>query len=139
MLGNDHGLIHAAKVCLFVALLGRKLKLSEKELLTLMVSAVFHDIGRKNNSDDATHGERSYSKMLEHRYSGPGELEEIMRLHSRADKKPMSRLAMIFKDADALDRVRTNDLDTKYLRFEESKLLVETAKEVNACLLKVIG
>lgn len=37
----------------------------------------------------------------------------------------------IFKDADALDRVRSNDLDDNYLRLDISRGLIEIAKELH--------
>lgn len=40
------------------------------------------------------------------------------------DKDTAVYLLKVFKDCDALDRTRTNDLDEKYLRFPESKKLL---------------
>jgi putative nucleotidyltransferase with HDIG domain len=139
MLKNDHTLVHAAKVCLFSVLVGERLGLNEKDLLLLMTAAIFHDIGRVNNTDDARHGEKSVNKLKEYGFSVPGAVETIIRLHSRGDSLSKNEyLTRVFKDVDALDRVRTNDLDEHILRFEETKEFLKFSKEVNICLLKVI-
>jgi putative nucleotidyltransferase with HDIG domain len=140
VLKNDHSLIHAGKVCLFSALIGKRLGLNEEDTLSLMAAAIFHDIGRINNSDDAAHGDRSAKKLREYGFDIPETVETIIRLHSRGDRlSKEERLTRIFKDADALDRMRTNDLNIQFLRFIETKDYINFAKEVNACLSKLIG
>jgi HD superfamily phosphodiesterase len=137
---NDHSLLHAAKVCLFSVLIGERLGLDEVDLLSLMSAAIFHDIGRVNNTDDAGHGDRSVKKLKGYKIDIPETVEAIIRLHSRGDSKARDNyLVKIFKDADALDRARTNDLDESYLRFSETKDYIGFAWEVNACLSKAIG
>jgi len=139
LLGNDHSLIHSAKVCLFVVLLGRKLNLTEEEQLSLMVAAIFHDIGRVNNSNDNSHGDKSIEKIKEYGFVFTEKVNKIISLYCKGDRKTKDTLIKIFKDADALDRVRTNDLDINLLRFNETKTLIETAKEIHKCLLKTLG
>ena len=140
--GNDHGNIHAGKVCLYTAILAGKLGISDKDTLVLMAAAVFHDIGRVNNSDDPSHGDESAEKLNNLDSDFWKSVEEVIRLHSRSDKKlstsRYAELVKIFKDSDALDRVRTGDLDERYLRFDESKSLVKLAKEIHICLSTAI-
>jgi len=137
---NDHGLIHAAKVCVLCAVLAKKLGLDQDSALRLMFAAVAHDTGRKGNSADAKHGERSVASLEK---AIDSQTIAIVANHSKADRsvKDISVetkiLTHIFKDADALDRARTGDLDEKYLRFEQSKKLIEFARELNRCLLTV--
>ena len=45
-------------------------------------------------------------------------------------KEMIQRLFPIFKDADALDRVRLGDLDPAYLRTKEARKRVEFAQNV---------
>jgi HD superfamily phosphodiesterase len=140
MLKNDHSLIHAAKVCLFVSVIGESLGINEKDLLSLMMAAIFHDIGRINNTDDAKHGDRSVEKLKGHGFYIPKAVDTIIRLHSRGNSKSKNEhLVKIFKDADAIDRVRTNDLDERFLRFAETKKYINFAREVNTCLSKLNG
>ena len=139
MLKNDHSLVHAGKVCLFTALICKKIGATEKTTLKAMQAAILHDIGRINNCKDAAHGERSVVKAFYYGYELPADVATAINNHSKADKKLMDLLTTILKDADALDRVRTRDLDEEYLRLPCSEELVEFASEVNKCLLKAIG
>ena len=139
MLKNDHSLIHAAKVCVLCAVLAEELGLDIKETLYLMFAAVVHDTGRENNSKDTEHGVRSTWNLI---YSMDEVVYDIVRNHSRADRRMgyfdedrNKFLTKVFKDADALDRVRTGDLDESKLRFNESKKLIEFARRLHECLL----
>jgi hypothetical protein len=68
-------------------------------------------------------------------------LQNIIIYHCISDRKIIhiptkwKILCYLFKDADALDRVRTNDLNEKYLRFIFSKKYVEFAKKLNVEIL----
>jgi HD superfamily phosphodiesterase len=139
--GNDHSLIHAAKVCLFAALLGKKLDIPEDQLLHILAASVFHDTGRTNNGNDPKHGFMAVKKLIYSSIQLSKETIEIIGCHCLSDRtykeSSIEKLISVFKDADALDRTRTGDLDEKYLRFEESKELIQFAKEVNECLSKM--
>lgn len=139
MLGNDHGPFHAAKVALYVAALAKKLRLDKTQTCFLQLSAIIHDYGRIGNCDEPSHGKRSVEEIKALGIVLPDPVVEIVELHSVSDKKLKkainNNLCSIFKDADALDRVRTNDLDVSYLRTEEAKSLIAFAQRIEECLL----
>lgn len=139
MLKNDHSLKHSAKVCLFAVIIAENRGLHLDDIINLMIASIFHDIGRQNNCNDAKHGQKSVLKADGMGYVLSDTVKNIIIAHSRADKKNQNELLSIFKDADALDRVRTGDLDRSKLRFEESKELIEFAEDLHKCLLKAIG
>jgi len=138
---NDHGPIHAAKVCVLCALLGAKLELPIDNIYILMFAAIAHDSGRTDNKDDRKHGALGVKTLL---FADMETTRDLVALHSQPDSyinkiasEEIESLAMIFKDADVLDRVRTGDLEEKYLRTDEAKSLVRFARELNLCLSKV--
>ena len=135
---NDHSFIHASIVCLYSALLARDLDLSDDSTIKLMLASVLHDIGRVNNSHDASHGDRSVKKAKYFGINFNDKIFKIIAEHSRADSKATSALTLIFKDADLLDRVRTNDLNEDYIRFDQTKKYIQLAKDIRECLSKVI-
>lgn len=135
---NDHSAIHAGKVALLCAVLARRLDLNQAETLELMLAAVVHDLGRIHNGNDAAHGSRSMMLALAAGVQLPYIATSIVAEHSRADRKNQSHLLNVFKDADALDRVRTGDLDERFLRNKEARELIPFSKELNECLSKAI-
>lgn len=137
ILNNDHTLIHSAKVVLFIAILCKKLNINQSETIKLMIAGVLHDIGRVNNCNDKNHGSNSVKIAIENKFIfDESIISEIIKNHCIVDSKinvneEIKKLILLFKDADALDRIRTNDLDTKYLRNENSKLLINFSKQLN--------
>lgn len=101
-----------------------------------MSRKALHDIGRVNNSTDASHGERSVEKAFFMGFDLDEPTDALIRYHSRGDQAARSlpsslqRLLWILKDADALDRVRSGDLDVSFLRFPESSDLVGLAEDL---------
>lgn len=133
---NDHSLIHSAKVALFCAILAEKEGLTEKDTLILMLSAVVHDIGMINNINDTNHGKLSLEKLM--KYDIKEAVGKIVELHCKADfKAKLYPLMKYFKDCDALDRIRTNDLNVDYLRIEKTKTLLEFSKNINFIINEV--
>jgi len=128
-------MVHAGRVYLLVSMLAEKMDLAIESTAYLMIAAVVHDLGRTNNCDDSGHGERS-AKIFKMLMNSRHIIESIVTLHSRSDKsldsqyELISILTQIFKDADALDRVRTGDLNPKFLRLDEARDMIGIAREI---------
>ena len=122
--GTGHGKLHTARV-LFLALAviqAGKIRMSRVELSQLSNAIVFHDIGRKHDDVDNSHGKASreiYERSMG-RSSDPA-VSFLIEYHCLDDKladeylkstdtirakKRTWLLYQILKDADALDRVR---------------------------------
>lgn len=54
-----HGGLHCSRVLLHCLSMAREMKLSNEDRAILCLSACLHDIGRENDDEDETHGERS--------------------------------------------------------------------------------
>lgn len=154
-----HGLHHSEKVLLFSYILGLYFKISEIDLQILTDAAIYHDIGRIDETEEAIHGlvsARKIDKVVDNPiYQNPQNLAILKAIcdgHSRDDKyidiiaedyeieeENIERYKMLFKilkDADALDRTRfmktsSAALNEKYLRFPISKQLIELANSIN--------
>ena len=51
-----HGLFHSEKVCLFAFIIAKKLKLNDTDMQIIIDAALYHDIGRQNDTNDSIHG-----------------------------------------------------------------------------------
>lgn len=146
-----HGIGHAKRVLFLCLTLSFLNNLDESDKQILADASLFHDIGRVNDEDCELHGYFSFKKIIESRLvrnSNPMDtevLKYVVENHCTPDKNAFRRvnncniankvkavrLLKLFKDADALDRVRTNDLDMNYLRFTHSKLLLEVSQQLS--------
>lgn len=145
---RDHGLEHNERVFVYVLGLSAMMNLKEEDRYLLVEAAKYHDIGRTNDLEDETHGPKA-AYMLREQYSALGEenrktLLAIIMAHSMDDSKASQilqgykienqeralNLIKIFKDADALDRVRHNDLDTDFLRTAAARSMVAFSHDV---------
>lgn len=149
-----HGVAHSERVCFHAAALGYYEKLPQNELRILIDAAKYHDVGRVGrvigDIFDFNHGKLSSDKIEKEnlvQYESKDDLDilkYIVRNHSVDDKKAFTnieksgiqdtekahRLLRILKDADNLDRVRTLDLNPKYLRSESAKKMIDVASEL---------
>ena len=133
---GDHGVGHAKRVLYLAMKLAEKHGLSDNDKKVLALACCYHDIGRWNDWTDDEHGKKSAEKFLKLKLNkkhglSNGELEIVLDLivfHSLDDEmweREKGRLMyQILKDADALDRLRFNDLDEKYLRLPESREMI---------------
>lgn len=142
-----HGQGHIERVILLSLLLSFYYKLNKNDTDILRYAASLHDTKRVDDSYDTEHGYRAavysidYAKIDE---CDKNILQSVLATHSRSDKdmdktieeffvKDMDRaryLSKLFKDADALDRVRLGDLDQKYLRNDFSHDLVDFSNKL---------
>lgn len=154
-----HGLHHSEKVFLFAYIIGKYNNLSNVDLEILTDAAIYHDIGRIDETEDSFHGlnsAKNISKVVNSEiYKDPQNLAILKAIcdgHSRDDKylnlvagdyeisesnlPRFEKLLKILKDADALDRTRFMKtslaaLNEKYLRSDFSKQLVQLANTIN--------
>lgn len=143
---EDHGKSHTARVILLCLTLANELGLSKKDMRILTTAAAFHDVERKNDGEDEMHGAAG-RKRYEASVKQPDPIISfLIEYHSRPDEDGFAAiqsdrklrkqhcrvelLYQIFKDADALDRVRfgIKDLDLSFLRLDNSKLLTLVAR-----------
>lgn len=100
-------------------------------------AAGFHDVARIDDGLDSDHGRRSGEWIRANMQAviPPEILEMVIHFvtcHNIEDDHipNMTNELAVLKDADALDRVRINDLDPTRLRFAVSKTLVSTAEKL---------
>lgn len=161
-----HGLYHSEKVMLFSYLIGKDLNLNDVDFQILMDAALYHDISRENDYEDAFHGMVSANR-IDNVVDSPIYKDEtnlkllkaIIDIHSQNDNHERVNfdnyeigeteydrykiLYSILKDADALDRTRFNEicqarLDPNFLRFDYSKTLIDLSQEINNLYYEVI-
>ena len=134
-----HGELH------WTLMLSEELNLEEYDRHILAMAALYHDLGRRNDDDDNGHGIRSktiYDHSIELDLGEfPDEITKfIIKYHCLPDDSAYlvgcsdkaKLLYQIFKDCDALDRVRfgVRDVDLRQLRLPISKSLVKAARIV---------
>lgn len=142
-----HGVGHIKRVLLYVILLADDEGIDETGKDLLCLAAIYHDIGRQNDRVDPLHGAVSVAEIKELHLPRPDDkqqqhiLDFIIDGHCRDDQFSKSdenmrliqdkayarKLYDIFKDADALDRVRLNaqSLDVSYLRCSSAKRYIQ--------------
>jgi len=140
-----HGQAHVARV------LVHGLRLIEatgwkEEAPRLWAAVYLHDIARTHDGYCEVHGRRAMDRLqalpsVLDLFTKIGvtsaDLEQIETAvvhHCKPQELPGShphwRLASLLKDADGLDRVRLGDLDPRYLRHAESKMMVPFAERL---------
>ena len=126
-------------------------RFSERETELLLIACGYHDIGRINDYRDEHHGRRAADMLPGIPGLGVSAAEiaciqSAVATHSTNDQKIDAfakaygvtaeneelcrRLCRGLKDADNLDRVRIGDLDTRHLRFSESKHMKPAAEAI---------
>jgi len=162
-----HGLYHSEKVMLFAYLIAKHLNLNPVDFQIIMDAAIYHDIKRENDFEDAFHGyvsaQHIHTVIDSEIYQDKNNLEmlkAIIDIHSQKDTDAENNfynyeldenqyeryklLYSILKDADALDRTRFVEtsmasLNPKFLRLDFSKSLISLAKDINLMYYEVIG
>jgi len=134
-----HGVDHMARVFILQELICDKLEEQgiavDREVIRW--AAATHDVGRIDDGVDLEHGTRS-AKWIEenlHDQMSPELLDEvtyIVHWHVPPDSEApvMTTELKVLKDADALDRVRLGDLDTRYLRTDVARELISLSEDL---------
>lgn len=141
-----HGELHEARVMLLCLLLAREMDLTDDDMDVLCTAAIYHDTGRENDWEDAGHGMRGCQYYVSDVSSPDPFAEFLCTYHCLPDNVGYRHIAEdpvlskhhdrakllfnVFKDADALDRVRfgSSDLDLTQLRCPVSKTMTLVAK-----------
>lgn len=154
-----HGQRHIKDVLLYSTLIGQSVVQNKHDLDLIMLSAKYHDIGRKTDAheDHALTSAKIAVEKAKDKYSKEDlsiintiiEFHEIPRNATNADEEfaKMARnngiaddqiprvrqMAEVLKDADALDRTRFINkarLNPEFLQFDVSKQLVKFASSL---------
>lgn len=140
---SDHDTNHLYRVSILSGLLHEIVReeydeLNDRTLINVMKAGLFHDIGRKNECEDAEHGKRSVELLNKYQIDTNQTMQQIIEYHCQDDSKlpkcssQTEILYKILKDADALDRVRfgIRSLDINYLRLDVSESLIFFAHQL---------
>lgn len=132
-----HGEGHIERVILHGAMLAMDNNLNSADYELLLIACAYHDIGRTSDWIDDLHGLRSaesIQKIIQIPDDDLNIIKGVIEAHSRHDWEMLDildkynnrnsqraiMLSKMLKDADALDRVRISDLNTKYLRYSST-------------------
>jgi len=145
-----HGINHNIRVAFYTFIISTVEKISNDDFKLVIEAAKYHDIGRINDREDKTHGQRSSESLdfLKNKYSDEelNILKSIIECHSLNDEELINitnknkvkdfdrckKLLEILKDSDGLDRVRLEYpfVNVDYIRTDTAKKLILTSYEI---------
>lgn len=138
---DQHGRLHTARVLLLTLTVAELLRLPASDRHILSLAAIYHDTQRDNDGEDRVHGKYSAEYYRRNTKNVDPIVSFLIEYHCRPDEEGyaairasrklsknrtrVTRLFDVFKDADALDRVRfgLTDLNLNQLRNPEAKTL----------------
>lgn len=141
-----HGISHQARVLLLSLIIAHMKGLPKRDWRVLAEAAIYHDTRRTHDGVDSEHGLFAKEYYMETVSKADPLVAHLCEYHCMKDEdgytaiyksrqlsKNRSRSKLlydIFKDADALDRVRLGlrDMDIRMLRTDEAKTLTLVAK-----------
>lgn len=153
-----HGVMHSKRMLMYLSLIAKhfKPKLTDAEFKMLELACIVHDLGREHDEEDEEHGLYSVEeidealidifklsemqgeivKLIVHYHCMDDEYGEQAIQNHPLIKSPKRAIELfrLFKDIDALDRVRLGDLDANRLRYEVSRRVLG----VNAMVYKYL-
>ena len=138
-----HGIGHIYRTMIGCAMIAHLLQKPREGLLSFC-GAYIHDLARETDDKEPEHGAMAVVKYFDkfnHLWDKYGLTEEERILVQKAVTQHSIREQMtpeddgydvmaILKDADALDRCRIGDLNPKWLRYEESRALIERIDDI---------
>lgn len=156
---NVHGQRHIKNVLLYSALIGQSVIQDKHDLDLIMLSAKYHDIGRKTDAheehakasakiaieklkDKCTPEDLSIIRTIIEFHETPREIANVNQLFFEIARKNgitddqmlrVRRMAEVLKDADALDRTRFINkarLNPEFLQYKVSKQLIKFASSL---------
>lgn len=144
---QEHGVLHELRVLLLTQIIAEMRNLPEKDKRILAKAAIYHDTRRTHDEDDEVHGQAAGAYYWKNEREHNPVVSFLCEYHCLPDeegyrqirtnsvlgsygKDRVKQLLQVFKDADALDRVRfgITELDWKQLRLDESKTLTLVAR-----------
>lgn len=145
-----HGINHHLRVFLYTLLICNKLNMNSESKNVACTAALYHDIGRKHDDMDLTHGLLSWKKaktiikeefneddlflikyLIENHCIPDNDAYENVKLYPIKKRNKAICLLKILKDSDSLDIMRFGCFEEKYIRIRESKDIIETANFIN--------
>lgn len=145
-----HGIGHIYRTMIGCALLGELLQ-KPREALLAFCGAFIHDLARETDGGEPRHGANAVQNHFdrftyiwdkyqltqdEREYVKQAVIQHSVREWMCCEDAGYDVMA-ILKDADALDRCRIGDLMPKRLRYQESRLLIETIERIYSKTYKV--
>lgn len=140
-----HGFKHTYRVMCHVLVIGNELHLLRETRLAFCAAFV-HDMARNHDGFSLRHGPRAarekvglFTDLFTRNGIAEEDIDEIklaVANHSQyieiSKNNPGYKVVALLKDADALDRIRLGDgnLNTRYLRYEVSKTLIDFARKL---------
>ena len=138
-----HGIGHIYRTMIGGAMIGHLLQ-TPREGLLAFCGAYIHDLARKGEGEEPEHGANAVIKYFDKfnhlwdKYKLSAEerewIKQAVTQHSiREQLTPNDKgyaVMAILKDADALDRCRIGDLNPRWLRYAESRMLVTKMEEI---------
>lgn len=143
----DHGKAHTARVLLMTQILAELMELSVIDRSLLALASIYHDTRRTHDGEDTVHGEAAARYYHQNQMVHHPIVEFLCKYHCLPDEEGYAyieadedlrnhgtervrQLYQIFKDADALDRVRFDirALDLDQLRLPVSKVMTLVAR-----------
>jgi hypothetical protein len=134
-----HGLGHETRVLIWSQVLVSMVRDEDLDVDGDVVgwAAAIHDTQRWNDDIDAGHGKRASDWILKRPHLiAPGtsidQVAYVCRWHvpNDEDAPEITPELKVFKDADALDRWRIDDLDPSYLRTNAARNLLDASFEL---------
>lgn len=145
-----HGINHNIRVAFYTFIISTVEKISKDDFKIVIEAAKYHDVGRINDREDKTHGQRSSESLhfLKNKYSDEelNILKSIIECHSLNDDELINitnknkvkdfdrckKLLEILKDSDGLDRVRLEYpfVNVDFIRTNTAKKLILLSYEI---------
>lgn len=148
---SAHGISHAMRVLVLSQRLAESLQMTDDQKSILTYGALYHDIGRDEQSIDNTHGYKSFEKIVKlglipkcfdanaisilrfiienHPLDTAYAKKNIIQYNIDDEEKAFGVL-QVLKDADILDGCRFGHIDPDYLSYRESRKLIPIAYQL---------
>lgn len=108
-----HGLFHSEKVCLFAFIIAKKLELNDTDMQIIIDAALYHDIGRQNDTNDSIHG-----------YASAYRIDRVLDNAIYNDEENLNMLKAII-DSHSVDDEHSNNSFGYYFDYEGDKGLID--------------
>ena len=132
-----HGITHGYKCALLAFILAIYKDLSETDSRTLVLSALYHDIGRNYYDNGRSHGQIGADIVSQYIDSAEcihqDKLIHAIRFHDAPEMVVTCDILQALKDVDTLDYLRLGfgEYNPNYLRTEEAKKMILFSLELN--------
>lgn len=148
---SAHGISHAMRVLVLSQRLAESIKMEDEQKSILIYGALYHDIGRDEQSIDSTHGYKSFQKVIklgliakcldtnsinilrfiiENHPMDTTYAKKNIKQYNIDDEEKAYKVLKVLKDADTLDRCRFGHIETDYLSYRESRKLIPFAYQL---------